>query len=94
MGLVEDDSVRVDMDAAGVNACALGLDECDAMLHRCAVFLLEVKKMYVTTVALVEPRVVEVEHAFSTCTSTRWRCSAFGSPFMSHSRSQIMVQSH
>lgn len=64
MGLVEDDSVRVDMDATRVNACALGLDECDAMLHRCAVFLLDAKEMDVTTVALVESEVVEVEHAF------------------------------
>lgn len=64
MGLVEDDSVRVDMDATRVNACALGLDECDAMLHSCAVFLLDAKEMDVTTVALVESEVVEVEHAF------------------------------
>jgi prophage tail gpP-like protein len=64
VGLVEDDSVRVDMDATRVNACALGLDECDAMLHRCAVFLLDAKEMDVTTVVLVESEVVEVEHAF------------------------------
>jgi hypothetical protein len=69
--LVEDDSVRVDVDAAGIDACALGLDECDAMLHRCAVFLLEVKKMFVTTVALVESGVVEVEHAFWTLYEVR-----------------------
>ena len=64
VGMVEDDSVRVDVDAAGIEACALGLDECDAMLHSCAVFLLDAKEMDVTTVALVESEVVEVEHAF------------------------------
>jgi hypothetical protein len=35
VGMVEDDSVRVDVDAAGIEACALGLDECDAVLHCC-----------------------------------------------------------
>jgi hypothetical protein len=54
VGMVEDDSVRVDVDAAGIEACALGLDECDTVFHRCAVFLLEVKKKDVRTVTLVE----------------------------------------
>jgi hypothetical protein len=52
--MVEDDSVRVYVDAAGVKACALGLDECNAMLHNSAVFLLQVRKIDVKTVALVE----------------------------------------
>jgi hypothetical protein len=54
VGMVEDDSVRVNVNAAGVEACALGLDECDAVLHRCAVFLLEVKKKDVRTLTLVK----------------------------------------
>jgi hypothetical protein len=54
VGMVEDDSVRVDVDAAGIEACALGLDECDTVFHRCAVFLLEVKKKDVRTMTLVE----------------------------------------
>jgi hypothetical protein len=54
VGMVEDDSVRVNVNAAGVEACALGLDECDAVFHRCAVFLLEVKKKDFRTMTLVE----------------------------------------
>jgi hypothetical protein len=54
VSMVEDDSVRVNVNAAGVEACALGLDERDTVFHRCAVFLLEVKKKDVRTVTLVE----------------------------------------
>jgi hypothetical protein len=92
MGLVEDDSVRVDVDAAGINAGALGLDECDAMLHRCTVFLLDVKKVYVTNVALVESGVVEVEHAFWTL--YEYEVAVLGIWLAVHvSQSQIMVSS-
>jgi hypothetical protein len=32
-GVVKDDGVRVDVDAIGIYACALGLDESNALLH-------------------------------------------------------------
>ena len=39
VGVLEDDRVRVDMDAITVDFGALGLDECDALLHCCSVVL-------------------------------------------------------
>jgi len=78
VGLVEDDRVRVDVDAAGINACALGLDERDTMLHCCAVCLREMERMDVKTRALDELGVVEVGYAVYT--SPRWRCSALSQP--------------
>lgn len=72
-GVVEDDSVRVDVDAVGVDSCALGLDECDAMFHACAVSLLPMENIDVKTVALVEAGVVEVAQA-------GWRRSAVEPP--------------
>jgi hypothetical protein len=93
VGMIEDDSVRVDVDAAGIEACALGLDECDAVLHCCAVYLLETKKTVFKNGALVETGEVEVFGTPSIHSSydSRWRCSASGPPSMFHSGSQRLA---
>jgi hypothetical protein len=93
VGMVEDDSVRVDVDAAGIEACALGLDECDAVLHCCAVCLLEMKKQVFKNGTLVETGVVGVFGTLSIHSSydSRWRCSASGPPSMFHSGSQMLA---